>query len=66
MAFQKNKNVGQGVSNILEVVCSIILCMNVDYGKADAQMLEAFKLWCYRKMFGIKWVDELSSEQAGK
>ena len=32
-------------------------------GKAERRRLEAFEMWCYRKLLKISWVDKVTNEE---
>ena len=38
-------------------------CETWTIGEAERKKLEAFEMWCYRKMMNIKWMDRITIEE---
>ena len=38
-------------------------CETWTIGKAERKRLEAFEMWCYRRMMNIKWMDKITNEE---
>ena len=38
-------------------------CETWTIGEAERKRLEAFKMWCYRRMMNIKWMDRITNEE---
>ena len=38
-------------------------CETGTIGEAVRKRLEAFEMWCYRRMMNIKWVDRITNEE---
>ena len=38
-------------------------CETWTIGEAERKRLEAFEMWCYRRMMNIKWMDRITNEE---
>ena len=38
-------------------------CETWTIGEAERKRLEAFEMWCYRRMMNIKWMDRTTNEE---
>ena len=38
-------------------------CETWTIGEAERKRLEAFEMWCYRRMMNIKWMDRITTEE---
>ena len=38
-------------------------CETWTIGEAERKRLEAFEMWCYRRMMNIKWMDRITNEK---
>ena len=38
-------------------------CETWTIGEAERKILEAFEMWCYRRMMNIKWMDKITNEE---
>lgn len=68
-AFMKRKKlVTMNVSLSLRkpLVWSILLyaCESWTLKKADIKKIEAFEMWCWRRMMKVKWMDRITNEAA--
>ena len=41
-------------------------CETWRIGEAERKRLEAFEMWCYRRMMNIKWIDRITNEDLEK
>ena len=51
----------------IEDICmehSHVWCETWTIGEAERKRLEAFEMWCYKRMINIKWMDGITNEEA--
>ena len=62
--FTRRKNLNLKKRLVKSLVCSILLYASEAWTimKSDTNRLEAFEMWCRRRILKIKWTDRISNE----